>query len=62
MLIYFYGLDYLNFNKEANIPYTYYFYIGKKYLISIDSSYYSKYIYFRKSYNNTYITLFYKLF
>ena len=44
-------------NKEANIPYTYCFYVGKKYLISIDSDYYSKYIYSKKSYNSTYITL-----
>ena len=45
------------FNKEADIPYTCCFCIGKKCLISTDSSYYSKYIRSKKSYNGTYITL-----
>jgi hypothetical protein len=31
-------------NKEADMPYTYYFYLGKKYLISADLLRYSEYI------------------
>jgi hypothetical protein len=42
------------------MPYTYYFHLGKKCLISIDFTYYSKYIYSKKSYNNTYIVLSHK--
>ena len=49
------------FNKEADIPYTYCFYAGKKYLISVDSGYYSKCIYSKKSCNRTYIVLSRKL-
>ena len=48
-------------NKEANIPYTYYFQVGKKYLIFTNSIYYNRYILANKSYTNTIIMSSYRL-